>query len=151
MELKKALSRAAVLCSKKEYCPRQIEDKLRTWEVDEKDIEPIIQKLAEEDFLNIERFCNAFCMDKFRYNHWGKIKLRQALRMNDIPSDQIDEALEHIDEGEYLAQLQDALRKKNKTLKDSDNYVRKGKLIRHAASRGFELDLIVREVENMLR
>ena len=54
----------------------------------------------------------------------------------------INEGLESINEEDYKEVLLHILTQKNRQLKDSDHYIRKGKLIRHALSKGFESYLI---------
>ena len=141
MTYEQALSRTAALCSGAEYCERQIEEKLRRWEMEEADITRILQYLKDEKYIDSERFCRAFTSDKVRYNHWGRFKIRMALRQLDLPDTDIDQALRDIDEEEYLAILNKVLDAKARTLRDTDPYTRRAKLLRHAASRGFETDL----------
>ena len=94
--------------------------------------------LENEKYINNTRFCRAYCLDKFRYNHWGRIKISQMLRMLEMDDSDINEGLTAIDEDEYLQALLHTLSQKDRQLKDSDPYIRRGKLIRHALSRGFE-------------
>lgn len=143
MKQSEALSRAAALCSRSEYCESQIREKLYKWGVDSADSDAVIQQLYDEKFLDTKRYCQAFCSDKFRHNHWGRIKITQALRMQGLPMNDIKEAMEGIDKQEYLETLKHVLAQKEKTLKDSDPYTRSGKLARHALSRGFESGLIM--------
>ncbi len=50
--------------------------------------------------------------------------------------------LASIDPDEYRSTLEDEMRRKNRTIKESNPYQRKAKLFRFAAGRGFENDLI---------
>ena len=143
MTYEQALSRTAALCSGAEYCERQIEEKLRRWEMEEADITRILQYLKDEKYIDSERFCRAFTSDKVRYNHWGRMKIRQALRFQHLPDEAISEALDQIDDSEYQEVLSQILAAKSRTLHDSDPYVRRAKLLRHAASKGFEADLVL--------
>ena len=65
------------------------------------------------------------------------------LRMLELEASDINEGLDAIPEEEYQEVLLHVLSQKNRQLKDSDPYTRKGKLVRHALSRGFETDLIL--------
>ncbi len=143
MTYEQALSRAARLCSGSEHCTAQIEEKLRQWEVDEADAARIIDYLVKEKYIDNARFSRAFVSDKFRYNHWGRLKIRQALRFLHIPDPDIREALEAIDEDEYAETLRKIIVQKARSLRDEDPYVRRAKLVRHAASRGFETDIVL--------
>lgn len=133
-----ALSRAASLCSGSEHCSSEIRKKLQQWGLTPTQAEDIISYLENEKYINNTRFCRAYCLDKFRYNHWGRIKISQMLRMLEMDDSDINEGLTAIDEDEYLQALLHTLSQKDRQLKDSDPYIRRGKLIRHALSRGFE-------------
>ena len=132
------LSRAASLCSGSEHCSSEIRKKLQQWGLTPTQAEDIISYLENEKYINNTRFCRAYCLDKFRYNHWGRIKISQMLRMLEMDDSDINEGLTAIDEDEYLQALLHILSQKDRQLKDSDPYIRRGKLIRHALSRGFE-------------
>ena len=71
--------------------------------------------------------------------------------MLEMDSSDINEGLEAIPEEEYLEVLTHVLEQKNRQLKDSDPYIRKGKLTRHALSRGFETYLIIEAVSQICR
>jgi len=137
-----ALSRAASLCSGSEHCSSEIHKKLLLWGLTPTQAEEIILYLINEKYIDNIRFCRAYCLDKFRYNHWGRIKIGQMLRMLEMKNEDINEGLESINEEDYREVLLHILTQKNRQLKDSDPYIRKGKLIRHALSKGFESYLI---------
>ncbi|MCR5535645.1 MAG: RecX family transcriptional regulator [Bacteroidaceae bacterium] len=137
-----ALSRAASLCSGSEHCSSEVHKKLLLWGLTPTQAEEIISYLINEKYIDNIRFCRAYCLDKFRYNHWGRIKIGQMLRMLEMKNEDINEGLESINEEDYKEVLLHILTQKNRQLKDSDPYTRKGKLIRHALSKGFESYLI---------
>ena len=145
-----ALSRAAALCSGSEHCSSEIRKKLLLWGLSPTQSEKAITFLNEEKYIDSQRFCRAYCLDKFRYNHWGRIKISQMLRLLEMDSTDINEGLDAIPEEEYQKVLQHILEQKNKQLRDSDPYIRKGKLVRHALSRGFETHLILEATEALL-
>lgn len=145
-----ALSRAAALCSGSEHCSSEIRKKLLLWGLSPTQAEKAIGFLIDEKYIDSKRFCRAYCLDKFRYNHWGRIKISQMLRMLELDSSDINEGLDAISEEEYQEVLQHVLEQKNKQLKDSDPYIRKGKLVRHALSRGFETHLIIDAADSLL-
>ena len=145
-----ALSRAAALCSGSEHCSSEIRKKLLLWGLSPTQSEKAITFLNEEKYIDSQRFCRAYCLDKFRYNNWGRIKISQMLRLLEMDSTDINEGLDAIPEEEYQEVLQHILEQKNKQLRDSDPYIRKGKLVRHALSRGFETHLILEATEALL-
>lgn len=142
--------RAARLCSGSEHCTHQIREKLSQWDVSPDDAEEIINRLVEEKFIDNLRFARAYCHDKFLYSHWGRIKIRQMLRNLRLSDEEIAEGMQVIPDEAYQETLEDALRAKDRTLKDTDLYQRKGKLVRHLLSRGFEMGLVIDAVNEYL-
>ena len=134
--------KASYYCSLSEHCIKKVREKLVQWESPKEFIDPIIEKLLEQDYLNEERFSRAFVKDKFRFNHWGRIKIQTHLRALEISSENIAKAMEEINEDEYAEILDEIVEKKRKTIKKGTDYEIRAKLLRHALSRGFEYDLI---------
>lgn len=146
-----ALSKAAFLCSASEHCASQIYEKLQAWDVSGEDANDILNRLMEEGFIDNTRFSRAYCHDKFLYSHWGKVKIVQMLRRLRLSEDEIAEGVSTISEKDYLEALNGALRSKDRTLKDTNMYQRKGKLVRHLLSRGFEMELVLDAVDEYLK
>jgi regulatory protein len=142
MDYETALKRAAALCSSQEQCSSHIRNKLNSWKVPEHDAEKILQLLIREKFLDDARYANFYVRDKFRLNGWGKIKLAVMLKQKEIPKAIIEEALKQIDPEDYKQSCARLISEKAATLRESNQYKRKGKLFRFAAQRGFESDLI---------
>ena len=146
-----ALSKAAFLCSASEHCASQIYEKLQAWGVSEVDAADVLDRLIKEGFIDNTRFSRAYCHDKFLYSHWGKVKIVQMLRRLRLSEDEIAEGVSTISEKDYLEALNGALRSKDRTLKDTNVYQRKGKLVRHLLSRGFEMELVFDAVDEYLK
>ena len=144
------LARAAQLCSRGEHCISQIQEKLLTWGATSEDAKDIIARLVEEKFIDNNRFARAYCHDKFCYSRWGRVKIRQMLRHLRLTDEEIAEGMTTIPEEDYLQVLSDCLRAKDRTLRDTDPYQRKGKLVRHLLSRGFEMELVIDVVDDYL-
>lgn len=134
--------KASYYCSLSEHCIQKVREKLVQWETPKEFIDPIIEKLIEEDYINEERFAVAFVKDKFRFNHWGKIKITTHLKALNIHSSIIAKAIEEIKEEEYVEMLDEIVEKKRKTINKGTDYEIRAKLLRHALSRGFEYDLV---------
>jgi regulatory protein len=139
---KAALSKAMALCSRREYCIDDIRSKLYTWSVGESDIDPIIANLVKENFINEVRYSEAFVKDKFKYNKWGKVKIRANLKVKKIPADVISSALNSIDHDRYVKTLEELLATHRRSVKAKNQYDLKGKLLRFGLSKGFESELL---------
>ena len=72
------------------------------------------------------------------------------LRSKDIGNDVIEEALNQIEEEEYLEKLQQILKDKLRSLKYSSEYEKKGKLFKFAQSRGFESSAISKVIQKII-
>lgn len=132
-----ALNKAAAYCTLCERCISEVSKKLTTWGVAPAEQQRIIERLQDEGFINEERYCRAFVNDKLRFNRWGRVKIRAALYEKQLPREYIAQAIEDIDEEEYMQTLHDLVATKQRELKNED-FATKQKIIRFAASRGFE-------------
>lgn len=145
----KALQRAAGLCSRQEQCSSNIRDKLRLWNISDADAEKIIQKLRAESFLDDGRYAGFYAKDKYRFNSWGRIKITHTLRQKKVGEEEIENALSQIDEEEWFLTCLKITRQKSASLKEEDTFTRRGKLLKFAAGRGFEPDLIFRALDQL--
>ena len=139
---KEALNKAAAYCSGSEHCFSEISAKLVQWGVDSDAQEKILKRLADEKFIDEERYCHFFVNDKFKFNKWGRIKIGQALYLKKIPATVSRKYLDAIDEREYMNTLRSLLASKKRSIHASDDYQLTMKLIRFAVSRGFEMNII---------
>lgn len=136
------LYKLAARCSTSEQCLADIEAKLNRYELTEEERCHIIRHLVEERYIDDKRYAQAFVRDKYRFNKWGRIKIAQALRMKGIDNESIREAMEAIDEQEYLDILRSLITQKRKSTHGRNDYEINGKLIRFATGRGFEFESI---------
>lgn len=131
------LHRMAAYCSSAERCVQEVRKKLEATTLPREEADRIVSRLLEEGFIDEQRFARAFVNDKFRFNHWGKVKIGYELRKKAIPPAYIDAALATIPEETYTSDLTTLLKAKLKTMKAKDNRERYYKLLRFAAGRGF--------------
>lgn len=150
LDRQQALQRAASLCSGSEHCTGQIRDKLLVWGLDDDDTEAVLARLVEEKFIDDRRFARAYCHDRFHYARWGRVKIAAMLRQLRLCDADISEALGTIPDEDYREAISEAVRQKDRTLRDDDPYRRKGKLVRHLLSRGFEMGLVIDAVDDFL-
>ncbi len=142
-----ALNKAAAYCTLCERCISEVSAKLTAWGVPLDEQGKIIARLIEEKFIDEERYCRAFVNDKVKFNRWGRIKITAALREKHLPQEHIKEALENINEEIYLQALQETIDIKRRELKGKDDFATQQKIIRHAASRGYEPALIISTIK----
>lgn len=141
------LNKAAAYCTLCERCTSEVSAKLTAWGVPHDEQEKIITRLTDEKFIDEARYCRAFVNDKVKFNRWGRIKITAALREKHLPQEHTKEALESIDEETYLQALKETIDIKRRELKGKDDFATQQKIIRHAASRGYEPALIIKAIK----
>lgn len=151
MEVKEAIVKAAALCSAGEKCASDIEKKLKTWEVDPDDFGKVIAYLKKEKYLDHQRYAQFFVRDKFRFNKWGRIKIRYELMRRGVENDVIEDALNSIDNELYIDTIDTLLKGRLRQIKNDDIYSKKSALLRFAASRGFESEICYARVDALLK
>ena len=137
-----ALNKAIALCAEREWCYSDMRQKFTSWGIKGNDIEKILNHLTHSKFIDEERYAVAFTKDRFRHNKWGRIKIGLALKMKRIPEELIRNALDTIDDTEYLNLLKSIMEKQRNSIKAKNQYDLKGKLLRHCLSKGFESHLV---------
>ena len=141
-----ALNKAAAYCTLCERCTSEVTSKLTQWGIEPSEQIKIIERLQQEGFIDEERYCRAFVNDKVRFNRWGRIKIRAALSEKRLPRELVSEAIENINEDEYMNALAEVISAKRRELKGKEDYAAQQKIMRHAASRGYEPSLIMKAI-----
>ncbi|MDG1719243.1 MAG: regulatory protein RecX [Flavobacteriales bacterium] len=140
--VKEATERIQSYCAIQDRCQWEVEKKMKEWGISDKIIENILTDLILDKFVNEERFSESFCRGKFRIKRWGKVKIKNELKIKKISNNCIDKGLLQIEKKEYMKVLKDLYLKKRDSLKDTNQFVRKGKIAKHLQQKGFESKLI---------
>jgi regulatory protein len=106
------------------------------------DLEDIIVFLISENFLNEERFAIAYAGGKFRVKHWGKLKIKNALRLKGTSEPCIRKALQLIDQETYTQVLKKEIKRKAKEIPESNVIKKTNKLAAYLIGKGFESELV---------
>ncbi|MDE6459475.1 MAG: RecX family transcriptional regulator [Paramuribaculum sp.] len=138
----KALARLQDLCVRSEQCSFDLRKKLYNWGLAADEAEKIIGSLTADNFINDERFAEAFTRDKYRFSGWGRMKIKLHLAAKHMSRATIDTAMFAIDEDEYRSVALKALKAKARTLKEGNTYEGRTKLFRFGVTRGFETGLV---------
>ena len=140
---KTGLVKAESYCAYQERSQQEVRNKLYDWGLWPNEVEEVISELIENNFLNEERFARAYVSGKFNIKRWGKIKIKQGLKLKKITDKMIAIALNTIDYDDYLQTILDTAEKKLPTIKEKEAYKRKYKLVSYLLGKGFENDLIL--------
>lgn len=144
-----ALSRLRQLCSRSEKSRQDIREKLNMWNFKGKS-ENIIKLLEKDNFIDEQRFCDAYVRDKIRFSGWGKIKIRYYLKGRKISEEMISEALDNYPVEAYKEMIINELNKKSKSIKEKDKLKHKQKLLAFSSQRGFEPDILYNMVDKII-
>lgn len=139
----KALQKLKHFCGYQERSHAEARQKLYSLGLFKTEVEELISRLIEEEYLNEERFARLFASGKSRIRGWGKQKIRYELRQKGVSAFCINQALSALDDTEYAAGFKRVAHKKWAALRGEKNiFVRKNKWQQFLLQRGFEPAII---------
>ena len=134
--------RISKYCAEAERCTHDVLTKLISWGVPLEESDIIMARLRAEKFLDDKRFTQSYVSEKWNIDHWGKIKIENALLQKNIDPIIIQEALAIIDHEEYVEALNALLEKKYKEARNENSLEDARRLMMFALGRGYEEELI---------
>lgn len=148
-QMERWLEKARKYCAYQERAAREVMLKLRSWKVPASQWEAITGHLKREGFLDDERYARAYARSKLNQNHWGKLKIRAALRRAGLGEEHIMAALDELDAESYQDILSGLLEKKVAELSARRDARIKGKAAAFCIGKGFEADLVWEALKKM--
>lgn len=142
MDEESALKKIATLCAKSEQCTGDVNMKLQRWGIDADARTRIINKLKANNYIDDTRFAEAFIHDKMAFDQWGPHKIKQALRMKQVPEQAWRPIIEGITDVQWHDQLLPVITGKWPTIKAESEYERVQKVMKYAFGRGYSLETI---------
>ncbi|RTQ53567.1 RecX family transcriptional regulator [Hymenobacter gummosus] len=137
-----ALQKIAAYCAYQERSSKEVEDKLRSYGLDEDEAGEIMIRLVREKLLDDERYARSFARGKHRLKKWGRRRIRLELKQRGLSDYCIKAGLGEIDGDEYYQNLKELLEKKNALEKEPHPYKRRQKLTAYATQKGYEGEFI---------
>ena len=125
-------------CGYSERCHYEVREKLFGMGLAKKDVEALLSRLIEEDYLNEERFAILFAGGHFRQKKWGKTKIAYALRQKKVSERNIKRGLKEIEDADYLLTLRKLAATKWKSLKGEQYLSREAKTNAFLLQKGYE-------------
>lgn len=136
-----AKAKLEAYCAYQERCAHEISQKLWLWKLDLEDHDILIADLISNNFLNEERFAEAFASGKFNIKKWGRTKIKTHLKAKQISTYSINKALKSIDLQDYTSAINGLAEKKWPQI-TGNHWEKLGKLQRYLHSKGYESDLL---------
>ncbi len=148
--LSEAKVKLEAYCAYQERCEQEIRQKIYSLGIFGEDVDFLVSDLISNNFLNEQRFAEAFVSGKFRIKKWGRIKIKQHLKQKNISDYSIKKEITKINSDEYWQTLVSLTESKNKLIRAKDNWDKRIKLQRYLHSKGYEGDLIQDAITEML-
>ena len=148
-EYKKAFIFLSNKCSKKEISSREAIKACSKFKLKIVEKNNLINELKKRNFINHERFSNAFVHDRLNFYGWGKNKIIHHLRQKGIEEFHINKAIESISDELYYKIFSEEAIKKHQSMKAPADFQSKQKLMNFLYQKGFEAELVFNEVEKL--
>ena len=145
----KVADRMMALCSRREYCRKDILKKVMTaLDGDAAKAEEVVGKLVEERYVDDRRYAAAFARDKASIAGWGAAKIRYMLAAKGVDREIIASALEEVDVSRADARFEKLMENKARSLKDDPQ--RRIKLLRFGVGRGYGYEEVSSMIDRIL-
>lgn len=148
--VKEAISKLEHYCAYQERCHKEVTQKLKSLGMMPTAIDHIITHLIQENYLNEERFAQAFARGKFSTKKWGKNRIVNELKMRDISVYNIKTALKELPDEVYLETLDVLAKKRLAALTEKQPQKRKKKLADYLLYRGWESHLVYAKINELI-
>lgn len=144
MSYDRALEKAMRYCSFQERCVLDMEKRFYAWNVKKSNWDKILDYLIKEDYLNEQRFIEAYVRGKFVMKKWGRNKIIVGLMQRNLTGKKVNEAIiNEIEEEVYLETLNKLIDRKKQLLNEKNPLVERDKIYRYLLSKGYESEIIV--------
>lgn len=144
-----ALAKARHFCAYQERCHFDVENKLQEWGLLRDFIPAVCVTLAEEGYLNEERYVSAYIRGKLNQNGWGRIKIKIGLKEKHISPKMMEIGFKEISNEHYYSKLLEILTAKAKNIRSKNAYEHHQKLFNFALRRGFESNIITEVLDDL--
>lgn len=143
------LEKARKYCAYQERSHLETRKKLITLGLPLNEVGKALAQLITENFLNEERFARTFARGHFKIKKWGKKKIIFELKKRKINDYCIKKALEEIDSKEYILTLEQIISKKQKEIKNTEDFSYKAKIASYCITRGYEYHEVWDSLQNI--
>jgi len=138
-------------CAYQERCHQEVRKKLEAMHMIPEAIDVIIVHLLKHNYLNEARFAKTYVSGKLRIKNWGRRRLTFELKKKDISKVNINQALDDIANGEYIEVFNDLAEKRANSIKETNVYRKRKKLIDYLLYRGWEPHLVYEKASELIK
>ena len=148
----KANDSAFRILSGRQHSVHELRTKLTQKKLDEETIDKVVDTLITACFLDDAKFANAYIDERVR-KRVGINRIRAELFKKGVSREIINSALEHLDSQFVFKQAEELARKKLDSLKKRESDIRKikSKLFSFLTSRGYESDVVVKLINELVQ
>ena len=147
-----ALQSLMRMCARSERSSGDALRLMRRWGLGEEDARKVLARLQTERFIDDARYAEAFVRDKLNLSGWGTYKIKMSLRAKGVSGDIIEEVVAPmLAETDMAERLEEIMVRRMRTLKYNSPYDAKTKLIRFAASRGYDMEQAIECASKLIR
>lgn len=149
MTIKEALRKLEHFCAYQDRCHDEVVTKLYSLKMSPEEIDIIIVKLIEDNFLNETRFACSFARGKHRIKNWGKIRIVNELKTRHISTANINLALKEISAEEYATTFDQLSQRCWESLTERNALKKRKKFCDYLLLRGYESNLVYDKVKEL--
>lgn len=142
MNLELATEKLKKYCAYQERSHQDVTEKLYKLGLYKNEVNEVITRLLQENFLNEQRFAEAYVSGKFKIKRWGKVKIIANLKQKRISDFCIKKGLMEIEDEAYEETLNYWIDRKQREVKEKDEFKKKGKIAAFVIQKGFESGLV---------
>lgn len=137
-------------CIYRDRCHKEVEAKIWSLRMTKAEHDAILEHLITEKYLDESRYVQSFVRGKFNQNRWGRKKIVNQLKFNQISDYNIRLGLKEIDESEYRKTMLLLIEKKSEALGKAKNFKNQNKVLQYLVQKGFEYDLSLELIKEVL-
>jgi regulatory protein len=137
-------------CAYQERCHLEVTNKLNKLGIFGDELDEYVCYLIDENFLSETRFSEAYVRGKFNNNNWGKVKISRELKLRNISDWNISNALSQINSEDYNNKLR-KLCLKLVELNDKTEFELKNKVVKNLSYKGWEVDLVIKTLNQLIK
>ena len=149
MTIKEAIQKLEHFCAYQDRCHDEVVAKLYSLKMSRDEIDIIIVKLIEDNFLNETRFACSFARGRHRIKHWGKIRIVNELKMRHISLININLALKEITPDEYQTTFDQLAQRCWNSLTETNSLKKRKKFCDYMLRRGYESTMVYDKVKEL--